>query len=216
MKIKRLDYISIIIVLLNFVVTAFIYTLLPEKIPMHWNAAGEVDRFGNRVDILFMSLIPAFMYLILFLLSFLDKRVMKRINAYKAISRGVIALLLIIQYAVIMYAFGWNINMGSVSSIGMGILLIVIGNFMPQLKQNTVAGVRLPWTLKDEQTWIVTHRVGGYSMVITGLIISLMGFVVPSYYAIPVSLIAIIVWTIGLSIYSYVYFKKRCNEKSGI
>ena len=44
----------IIIALLPFIYLAFIWNSLPEKVPMHWNGAGEIDGYGDKKELLSM------------------------------------------------------------------------------------------------------------------------------------------------------------------
>ena len=41
-------------------------------------------------------------------------------------------------------------------------VMVFFGNVAPQVPHNRHTGLRLPWTVSDEQTWIVAHRILGY------------------------------------------------------
>ncbi len=43
----------------------------------------------------------------------------------------------------------------------LGLPMAVYGNVAPKLPRSRHMGLRLPWTVRDEQTWIVAHRVLG-------------------------------------------------------
>jgi len=58
-----------------------------------------------------------------------------------------------------------------------GIVLIVAGNIMPRLRPNNAMGIRTRWTLGDETVWMKTHRIGGYVLVIFGLILIAWTFI---------------------------------------
>ena len=55
---------------------------------------------------------------------------------------------------------------------GIGVLFIIMGNFMPQVKQNYTFGCRTPWALNDEHNWQRTQRMGGYTFIIMGIVAS--------------------------------------------
>lgn len=50
------------------------------------------------------------------------------------------------------------------------LLIIGFGNIAPKLPFNRHTGLRLPWTVRDEDTWIVAHRVLGYISLPLGLL----------------------------------------------
>ena len=43
--------------------------------------------------------------------------------------------------------------------------MLFFGNVAPKIPFNRYTGLRLPWTVRDEDTWIVAHRVLGYVSV---------------------------------------------------
>lgn len=57
-------------------------------------------------------------------------------------------------------------RLNTVSKLFMGLTLAVfmafMGNLSPRLPYNRYAGLRLPWTVRDEETWVVAHRILGY------------------------------------------------------
>ena len=57
-----------------------------------------------------------------------------------------------------------------------GILLAVIGNYMPKCRLNYTMGIRTPWTLSSEENWNKTHRLGGKIWVAAGILIAASGF----------------------------------------
>ena len=74
---------------------------------------------------------------------------------------------------------GWHHDMSSDRAIGVCLLLVVIGNSLGKFSQNRVAGMRTPWSLANEEVWVRTNRVGGWLIVLAGLVMvvtALMGF----------------------------------------
>ena len=56
----------------------------------------------------------------------------------------------------------------------MGLLFVVIGNYLPKARRNYTIGIRLPWTLANEENWNRTHRIGGFLWVIGGILMIIM------------------------------------------
>jgi len=92
-------------------------------------------------------------------------------------------------------------------TILVGILFIVMGNYLPQVKSNYFMGIRTPWTLSSEDVWVKTHRLSGKICFVAGIVIFVSTFL-PAYLSsdIIISMIAIIV--IVPTAYSYFMFKK--------
>lgn len=97
------------------------------------------------------------------------------------------------------------INWGSLL---MGVIFLVTGNYLPKCRQNYTIGIKLPWTLDDEENWNYTHRLAGKLWMIGGVLIILLGFqtVVPSM---AVSMTIMVVVTMIPAIASYLYYKKH-------
>lgn len=90
----------------------------------------------------------------------------------------------------------------------MGILFIVIGNYLPKVKQNHTIGIKIRWTLKNEENWNVTHRFAG-KLWFTGGIVMLSVIFMKQNLAIAVFLIDMIVMVVWPIVYSYHYYKKQ-------
>lgn len=213
MKTKNANLITLAVLLLNLLITLILLPRLPARLPMHWNIAGEVDRYGGRNELLILAFVPIGVFLLMYLLSLADKRLRERAGTYWAIIRSVILLMVIIQYTAIAMGFGRRMDVGSIFLALMGVVFVIIGNYLPQLKQNTVAGIRLPWTLKDEETWRVTHRVGGYYTIAVGAVMVLASFFVPNRLAFFVLMLSVVTWGMVLTLYSFLYYRrKRARE----
>lgn len=57
----------------------------------------------------------------------------------------------------------------ALAGVALGILMIVMGNYMGIIKQNKYLGVKTRWTLKNEDVWRKTHRLSAYLTVIGGI-----------------------------------------------
>ena len=42
------------------------------------------------------------------------------------------------------------------------VIMVVLGNLAPKIPFNRYTGLRLPWTVRDEDTWRLAHRILGY------------------------------------------------------
>jgi len=74
-----------------------------------------------------------------------------------------------------MYGLDKDINVGKIAIVALGLMFIAIGNYMPQVKDNYLFGVRTAWTLASPEVWRKTHRLSGAMWMIAGLLIAIGG-----------------------------------------
>ena len=55
-----------------------------------------------------------------------------------------------------------------------GMLFIIIGNYMPKARQSYTIGIRIPWTLDNEENWNRTHRLAGWLWMISGIVLAVL------------------------------------------
>lgn len=200
--------------LVPFAISLAFYSRLPERVPTHWNGAGEVNGYSSRLMACFG--IPGFMLLMAVVINFAYMADPKRANIarsreLKQITRWFIVILaVLVQCITMLSGVGVGLNVGLLTSVPIAILFIVIGNYMPKCKQNYTLGIKLPWTLADEDNWNRTHRLAGYVWTLGGLAMLAFGLVGRSgpYFAIVVAIILI------PTVYSYVLWKRSDGGKN--
>lgn len=182
-----------IIALLPLVITAAVLPVMPETVPMHYNAEGAVDRMGSRYELLLM---PLMIVLIAVVSALVMRHYAKRgegpdddrdaiaartnLKTLQIISVAVPAIFGVLQLGILYMTYR-NANAQDVAvnsdlivrltSILIGILCIVMGNFMPKTAINNLFGVRMTWSMYNENTWRRCNRFGGIVFVITGLLL---------------------------------------------
>ena len=187
-----------VIILLPILAGLILWDRLPAQVPMHWGPNGEVDGYGSRA--VFVFAIPAFMLAIQWLCTLATAADAKKKNHTPKMITMVLwiipllsTLVHIITYAVV---FGIPVPVEIVIPAFMGLLLAVIGNYLPKCKQNYTIGIKLPWTLESEENWNKTHRLAGWVWTIGGILIaatSLIGiFWIPLLLLLPMVLIPIL------------------------
>ena len=94
--------------------------------------------------------------------------------------------------------------------VGLGVLFILLGNYLSKIRQNYFIGIRVPWTLASEENWNKTHRFASWCFVATGIIILVEAFLI--WYA-PVLIFTSIMLSALLPIvYSLLLFKKQTQR----
>lgn len=158
--------------------TAALYPLLPEVIPIHWNASGEIDGWAPRSQAFILAAVCLGVSLLLRFLPLLDP---KR-NSYRQFSRGYFAVRLVcatffclMQGVTLASAFHpAALPIDRLTFGGMGLVFCVMGNFMPKFKHNYFCGIRTPWSLASEENWWRTHRLAGLFWFWGGLAIAVL------------------------------------------
>lgn len=214
MRKNKSEILLIIGILLSIVGTTLIYTKLPEQIPTHWSIEGTVDDYSSKTFIYFTALLPIVLYAVMKFIPKIDPKkeaYKKHESAYRVTILGVILFLIGIHWMTIAYSLGYSINMTKYIMVSLGILFILMGNFMPQIRFNYFFGIRTPWTLANENVWKKTHIVGGYLYFIIGaiFIISSLFNTSISFY---ISIGSIAVVTFFILLYSYYIYKKETKE----
>ena len=92
---------------------------------------------------------------------------------------------------------------------GTGLMFMVIGNYLPKVKQNNTIGIRVVWTLQDEENWSATHRFSGKLWVASGVLCMLCGLFGESIAALVLYIVSIMAAAIVSILYSYLFYKKK-------
>lgn len=194
--------------------TAVAWPRLPEEVPVHWNVAGEADRFGTPAELLLLFAALPLAWGVLLAAPRFDPRranVEKFRAAYDAVAVAVVATLALFYGVVLLAALGVAVPMDRVVGAIVGLLFLVIGNLLPKLRSNFVAGVRTPWTLSSEYVWERTHRATGYVMFAAGVVLLLAALLVGGV-AVAVTVVAAALSVTAFAVvYSYVVWRREAR-----
>ena len=111
------------------------------------------------------------------------------------------------QIIVVLSAMGYNISINRVMLIVLGVLMILIGNYIPKAKSNFFYGIKTPWTLSSEVSWRKTHRLGGKLFVLSGLISIVSQFIFNANIAGIIFFVSTFIAAIVPTVASYFYAK---------
>ena len=172
MKDKKFAFWSSLVILVPCVIGLFLWNKLPQQLPTHFGPTGQPDGWSGRPMAVFG--IPAIMlavHWVLMLLTRLDKRNIQGNEKVMKIVMAVIpALSLILSFTVYGTALGYEFRITNLMFFFMGLLFIGLGNYLPKCRQNATLGIKLPWTLYNEENWNKTHRFAGFVWVIGGVL----------------------------------------------
>jgi len=205
----------ITIVLMPFIYLAFIWNQLPAKVPIHWNIKGEIDRYGDKMEMALLSIsLPLITYLLLLVIPAIDpKGKLKNMGKkYNHIKLFLTLLMSVIALVIIYSSKNLSLTNPNYMVLLIGVLYLVFGNFFKTIKANYFIGIRTPWTLESETVWKETHKLGGKMWFIGGIIVVLSSLIFAQQLNFILFITITTIITITPIIYSYVAFKK--GEKS--
>lgn len=176
---KKLVVYTSILILLPALVGCVFWSQLPEKMPTHFNLLGQADGYDDKMFAVFG--LPVFMLLMHWLVLFLMIKDPKSSNIGSKI-QGLIYWInpfvsCISMISIYGESLGYSMMTGLLGQIFMGVVMIVIGNYLPKTRRNYTIGIRIPWTLENDENWRKTHRLAGKIWVLGGLLLFLNAFV---------------------------------------
>ena len=186
-----------------------IWSQLPNQIPIHFNIADQADNFQPKPLVVFG--LPIFDLMVhLFMIFMIGRDPKNRMMNEKMVKVNhwlTPIVSLSISYLIYSKALGSTTNPSVFVSVLLGLIFVVMGNYMPKLKVNHTVGIRLPWTLQSEDNWHKTHRFAGKLWVLGGLILLLeAGLRFALSYVLVLVILAIVLIPI---LYSYQLSRKN-------
>jgi uncharacterized membrane protein len=205
-----MELVGLAIVILSFAAVAALYHRLPEVIATHWNARGVADGFMPKaVGALVLPISTAFAYALFLAIPRISPKgfgIERFQAAYDVIHLALLTFLFAVGTAMLLIGAGIAVPMERVVPTGVGVLFMVIGNFMGKLTKNFFVGIRTPWTLANDEVWLRTHRLGGRLFALAGL-----GIAVSGVFGLPatIPILAGVFVVAGISVvYSYVIYRR--------
>ncbi|MBQ7874772.1 MAG: DUF1648 domain-containing protein [Oscillospiraceae bacterium] len=217
MKTKKAVY--YLLMFLPLLITVLALPFLPEEIPAHYNFAGEVDRWGSKYETLIFPLCTVGMGCFMLWMAKIaakdekDGKNNEKIVFYTGMG---ISVMFTVMHCWFLYADytraenlnGFEADINQLVCVLMGIIILITGNFMPKLRNNSVIGLRTTWSTKNDVVWKKCQIFGGISFIIGGIIIVACGIFMDGYTAMYVALAVLIICTAAGTVYSYFAAKK--------
>jgi uncharacterized membrane protein len=205
-----------ILILVMLAVSLAAYPYLPEQVPLHWNFRGEPDRWGSPlVGAFVMPLSAIGVWLLLLGLPRIDPR---RANyarfgeTYWRVVNLSMLFFVFLHGIALAASLGWNVAMDRVIWLAVGLFFVALGNVLPRVRSNWWMGIRTPWTLDSERVWRETHRVGGWTFVVGGLI-TMLAAALPATAAPWVALGGLTLAALVPVVYSYLSWRRGDPER---
>ncbi len=200
----------IIIVLIPFVYLAYVWNSLPEKVPLHWNIEGEIDRYGEKSELILIPvLLPLLIYVLFTIIPKIDpKGKIKNMGNKYTILKSIMTIFMSALAMIIIYA-ALNETLYNPNYIVLliGILFALLGNYFKTLRANYFIGIKTPWTLENETVWKETHKLAGKLWFAGGLLIVLTSILLDKKTNFTLFAVITVFITVIPVVYSYVKYQ---------
>jgi uncharacterized membrane protein len=199
---------SVLLFFASVAVSIWAYPRMPAQVPSHFDAAGRID--GYLPKMIGVGLWPALIFALALLIPILPAispqgfRLKQSAAVLNLTLLGVMVVEFIASIFVIRASLGKAAPPIGSSNLMIGILFVVIGNYMGKVRKNFFFGVRTPWTLASDEVWLRTNRLSGWLFVIGGITLAVLGFVnvdTASALTIVVSILVIVPVVYSLVVY---------------
>jgi uncharacterized membrane protein len=208
----RSRWFGLVIAALAVAVSIWAYPQLPPTVATHWSLNGTPDGFSSRL--MAVAIIPIVVVVMTGLFQVLPKldprgeNYAKFFGTYWLIANTVIAFMLIAHAMIVASGLGYSLKIDRLMPVGVGLLFIVLGNYLTRVEPNWFVGIRTPWTLSSDAVWRKTHRTGGWLMVLGGFMVVACSFL-PRGAFIPVLVAAILIAAVIPIVQSYILWKRE-------
>ncbi|WP_299890209.1 SdpI family protein [uncultured Lacinutrix sp.] len=201
----------LLIVLIPFIYLAYIWNALPETVPTHWNASGEIDGWSSKNTLLLIPfLLPVLIYVLLTVIPKIDpkKKIDAKSNKFYNIKFLLTLFMSILALFILYSSKSQTFTNPNIIILLIGLLYVVLGNYMKTFKPNYFIGIRTPWALENETVWKRTHNMAGKYWFFGGLLIIVLSLLLDKKLNLILFIVITSILTIIPIVYSYLLFKK--------
>ncbi len=214
MKKNLTNLIAVVIALLPLAYLAISWPSIPALVPLHFNLEMKPDRMGQKSELWLVAGIftgiSLFVYFLMTNLNLIDPKRKEAMpsDAFRKLSFGLVVFLAALNVIIISSAKGGVVLQNFLFPL-IGLLLAFIGNYMNNIKPNYFAGIRLPWTLSDDDNWRKTHHLAGRIWFAGGLLLAIASLLLPVKIAVPLFIATVVIMSLIPAVYSYRLFKNK-------
>ena len=207
MKNKTMTVLTAIVILIPLFTGLFLWNRLPDEVAVHFGADGTPDKWAYKGWAIFG--LPLFIFAAHFFCVFMSTHDPKKQNIGDKTFNIVLWICpvcsLLGGLIIYTYSFGMPFPVFAAVQMALGITVMIIGNYFPKSHLNYTVGIKLPWTMNDNENWNHTHRFAGKVWIAGGLILTATAFL--NHASVSLAVIALLV--LLPFVYSFVYHKAQ-------
>lgn len=217
--------------------TAIVLQFMPDQVPMHYDAVGNIDRWGSKYEnLIFPVIILAMSLFWTLFIRYYEKKALRAVDEKESAGArsnakvlGIVGLCMAAMFTVmqgfILYgayneavsgATKWSVDIGKVSVILMGIIFIILGNFMTKTRINSTVGFRVSWSMYNDNTWRKSNRFGAYAIMLAGVITIIMAVILKNSFGAAMAAVGtVILASVVTLVYAHKVYVQEIESKKG-
>jgi uncharacterized membrane protein len=207
MKPVRTLIVSFVFVAIAAGVAIWLYPRLPAQVPVHWDMGGHANGYAPRFwsAAMWPLLILGLAALTVALPAISPRRfeIAPFAGIYAALMLVIQGVMLVIGMTALLVGAGFALPLSTIVPLAVGVLLMVLGNYMGKLRKNFFIGIRTPWTLASDAVWERTHRLAGWLFVLAGvaMVIAALADAMPGWMLAAIVAVLLIPYVYSFLIY---------------
>ena len=170
---KRTLIVASVVTLLPILIGIYFWQQLPDVMATHVGTDSQANGYSSKAVAVFGF--PLLCLAVLWIGAVVTANDPRKQNiSPKLFTLGlwIAPLVSWLAAATIYYTnLGRAADVSFIGGLFMGALLIVIGNYLPKARQNYTIGIKLAWTLANEENWNRTHRMAGVLWIVGGVLL---------------------------------------------
>ena len=214
MSTRTTIFVSVTLIASAVLAGLLLWSRLPDPMPGHWNAAGELDGYISKFWGVFLlpiiSIALTGLFLIVPRIDPLKANIAQFRAAFNWFIVAFVVYILYLYILTLLAALGTLFNMTLMLLPAVGLLFIGIGYLMSGAKRNFFIGIRTPWTLSSDTVWDKTHKLGSRLFMLGGVVTILCAFLGES--GIWIMLVAMLGASFVPIVYSYVLYQRETKS----
>ena len=172
-KNKKTLILTSVVILLPILIGILLWNKLPDSMATHFNFDNVADGYREKwFAVIIEPLILLALHLIMAMIIAADPRKKNISSRVYGITIWIIpASSLALAVVIYPYNLGIHFNISLFLGVFLGVIYIILGNYLPKTRQNYTIGFKLPWTYANEETWNKTNRLAGVIDIVMGILI---------------------------------------------
>ena len=208
---KKTLIIASIVTILPILIGLLVWDRLPDVMATHFGMDNEANGWSSKAFAVFG--LPLFLLAMEWIAAVVTSQDPRRQNISPKMFTLVLWIIPMVSVvcgaAIYTYNLGMKVDISFFAMLFTGLMFIVIGNYLPKARQNYTIGIKIPWTLADEENWNRTHRLAGYLWVAGGILMILAALT--GFSSIRWFFVILTVMTIVPCLYSYWIYARGKN-----
>lgn len=217
--------------------TVIVLQFMPDQVPMHYDAVGNIDRWGSKYEnLIFPVIILAMSLFWTLFIRYYEKKAHRSVDEKESAGAksnakvlGIVGLCMATMFTVMQgfFLYGdyneavsgatkWSVDIGKVSVILMGIIFIILGNFLTKTRINSTVGVRIGWSMYNDNTWRKSNRFGAYAIMIAGVVTIIMAVILKNSFGAAMAAVgAVILASVITLVYAHKVYVQEIESEMG-